>query len=82
MAPLKLLIVAISAGVANAFAPASFAARQSTQLHESFGLGLGEDTYENQPDLLKGEAEYKQYVNKIDENNMLNRKVRHLKFLA
>ena len=78
MSPLKFLIVALAAGVANAFAPASLAARQSTQLHESFGLGLGEDTYENQPDLLKGEAEYKQYVNKISEDNMLNRKVRGL----
>lgn len=32
------------------------------------------DTYESQPDLLKGEAEYKQYMNKVKEDNMLNRK--------
>jgi len=69
------MLVAVTAGFAGAFAPASFTGRQSVQLHESFGLGLGEDTYENQPDLLKGEAEYKQYVNKIREDNMLNRKV-------
>ena len=47
----------------------------NTKLYESFGLGLGEDSYENQPDLLRGEQEYKQYVNRISEENMLNRKV-------
>ena len=76
MAPLKLLLVAATAGVASAFAPLGVSGRQSLQLQESFGLGIGEDTYENQPDLLKGEAEYKQYVNRISEDNMLNRKVR------
>jgi len=69
------MLVAVTAGVASAFAPAGVTGRQSLQLHETFGLGLGEDTYKNQPDLLKGEAEYKQYVNKISEDNMLNRKV-------
>ena len=85
MAPLKLILLAtVSAGVASAFAPSSILAAKSantapppanTQLFESFGLGLGEDTYENQPDLLRGEQEYKQYVNRIKEENMLNRKV-------
>ena len=78
MAPLKFMLVAITASVASAFAPAQFSARQATQLHETFGLGLGEDTYENQPDLLKGEAEYKQYMNSVKEDNMLNRKVSDL----
>lgn len=76
MAPLKFLLVAVAAGASSAFAPARFAGRQAVQLHESFGLDFAEDTYKNQPDLLKGEAEYKQYVNKISEDNMLNRKVR------
>ena len=77
MAPLKILFFALTASVATAFAPASFtkAPASTTQLQETFGLGLGEDTYENQPDLLKGEQEYKQYVNRINEENMLNRKV-------
>ena len=75
MAPLKLFVLAVVAGFSSAFTPSSFTARKSTVLHESFGLGLGEDTYENQPDLLKGEQEYKQYMNKVDEDNMLNRKV-------
>jgi hypothetical protein len=86
MAPLKVfLLVVATASVATAFAPAGSSSRtklssspssSSTQLFESFGLGLGEDTYENQPDLLKGEQEYKQYANRINEDNMLNRKVR------
>lgn len=81
MAPLKLLFLAVAASCATAFAPSSSMVGQKTpttsvtQLQESFGLGLGEDTYENQPDLLKGEQEYKQYVNRINEENMLNRKV-------
>jgi len=69
------MLIAVTAGFASAFAPAGgLSGRQSMRLHESFGLGVGEDTYENQPDLLKGEAEYKQYVNRIREDNMLNRK--------
>lgn len=84
MAPLKLLFLAVTASCATAFAPSSSMVvgqktttptTSVTQLQESFGLGLGEDTYENQPDLLKGEQEYKQYVNRINEENMLNRKV-------
>ncbi|KAG7351075.1 DUF1118 domain containing protein [Nitzschia inconspicua] len=78
MAHFKFLLVAAMASCAAAFAPTSMVGRKTassfTQLHESFGLGLGEDTYENQPDLLKGEQEYKQYVNRINEENMLNRK--------
>lgn len=73
------MLVATMAGVAGAFAPSSLVSREATQLHESFGLGVGEDTYENQPDLLKGEQEYKQYMNKVAEDNMLNRKVRNTK---
>merc|ERR1712028_248687 len=46
----------------------------TTQLYEDFGFSFAEQTYENQPDLLKGEQEYKQYVNRINEDNMLNKK--------
>mmetsp|Transcript_16846 Transcript_16846/g.46261 ORF Transcript_16846/g.46261 Transcript_16846/m.46261 type:complete len:223 (+) Transcript_16846:126-794(+) len=79
MAPLmKLFMLAITASVAVAFTPSATSRVQkvpsSTQLYEDFGLGLGEATYENQPDLLKGEQEYKQYVNRINDKNMLNRK--------
>lgn len=78
MAPLiKLFTIVISASVAVAFTPSVSRVQKlssSTQLYEDFGLGLGEQTYENQPDLLKGEQEYKQYANRINEDNMLNRK--------
>lgn len=77
MAPLILFFLAITASVTVAFTPSSSRVQKvssSTQLYEDFGLGLGEQTYENQPDLLKGEEEYKKYVNKINEQNMLNRK--------
>ena len=76
---MKLLILTVMASATMAFAPISHGAfrqqHQSTQLQESFGLGVGEDTYKNQPDLLRGEQEYKQFVNKYKEDNMLNRKV-------
>lgn len=70
-------MLAITASVAVAFTPSVSRvqkASSSTQLYEDFGLGLGEQTYENMPDLLKGEQEYKQYVNRINEDNFLNRK--------
>ena len=76
MALLKVALLTISLAFSSAFAPSYNGARTSTSLQETFGLGLGEDTYENQPDLLKGEAEYKQYMNRVSEDNMLNRKVR------
>jgi hypothetical protein len=73
MTPLKLFLLAITASVATAFAPSSYVSKaaSTTQLYENFGL-IGEDTYENQPDFLKGEQEYKQYVNKINEKNLFN----------
>ena len=80
---MKLLLLVAIAGTANAWVQGpSSATRQPTQLKESFGIGYAEDTYDNQPDFLKGEAEYKQWVNKIDANNMLNRKVRCGCYLA
>lgn len=75
---MKLAVVALLANAAFSFSPVSQTTRRTTKLRESFGLGIGEDTYENQPALLRGEQEYKQFVNKYAENNMLNRKVRIL----
>lgn len=73
---MKFLFAALFANVAFAYVvPKVSVTRPSTPLRESFGLGVGEDTYENQVDPLKGEANYKQFVNRINENNMLNRKV-------
>ena len=75
---MKVLMLTVMASATMAFAPISngiLRQQQTTQLQESFGLGIGEDTYKNQPALLRGEQEYKQFVNKYKEDNMLNRKV-------
>ena len=71
---MKVILYALFVSLASAFAPQT-SVRPSTHLYENFGLGIGEDSYENQVDLLRGEANYKQWVNRINENNMLNRKV-------
>lgn len=74
---MKLLLLSLLCAAASAWvAPQSATRRPVTNLRESFGIEYAEDTYSNQPDLLRGEAEYKQWVNKINGNNMLNRKVR------
>jgi hypothetical protein len=79
---MKLFLLAVVAGLASAYvAPKPFVARRSTQLQENFGLGIGEDSYKATTDLLKGEANYKQWVNRIDENSFLNRQVSVKKFL-
>lgn len=73
---MKLFVLAVVASLTSAYAPArSFVTRPSTQLQESFGFDFAEDTYKNQPNELGGEANYKQWVNKISDNSMLNRKV-------
>jgi hypothetical protein len=76
---MKLLVFTVMASATMAFAPISQGSfrqqQQTTQLQETFGLGIGEDTYENQPTLLRGEQEYKQFINKYKDDNMLNRKV-------
>ncbi|KAL7555378.1 hypothetical protein ACA910_022364 [Epithemia clementina (nom. ined.)] len=71
---MKFLVLALCLAFADSFNVASrTAVRPNTQLQESFGLGLGEDTYTNQPDFLKGEGEYKEYIKTIKEDSLLNR---------
>ena len=73
---MKVILYALFASLASAYVVVpKTSARPSTHLNENFGLGIGEDSYENQVDLLRGEANYKQWVNRVNENNMLNRKV-------
>lgn len=72
---MKVILYALLASVASAFAPPS-SVRPSTQLRESFGFDFAEDSYANQVAELGGEQEYKQFVNRLKEDNMLNRKVR------
>ena len=69
-------------GVASAFqAPNPSTQRPATHLNENFGLGVGENTYENQVAQLGGEANYKQWVNKVQDNSFVNRKVSLLLFI-
>jgi hypothetical protein len=76
MAPLvNLLAVLATVGVACAFSPAGVSSRPSTRLSESFGFDFAEDSYANTPDILTGEANYKQWVKRVDDNSFLNRKV-------
>jgi hypothetical protein len=73
---MKVVVFALLASAVVSFAPISQTLRKPSLLQESFGLGIGEDSYTNQPVLLRGEQEYKQFVNKYKEDNMLNRKVK------
>lgn len=74
MAPVSnFLFLAVAAGSASAFVAPSTFARPATTLSESFGFDFAEDSYKNTPDQLLGEANYKQWVNKIDANSFLNR---------
>jgi hypothetical protein len=74
MAPLTNFLVLATVGAAAAFAPAQVA-RPKSSLSESFGFDFAEDSYANTPDVLTGEANYKQWVKRVDENSFLNRKV-------
>jgi len=74
MAPFRntLYILAATTAATSAFvAPA--ATQSQTKLFEGFGFDFAENTYENQPDFLKGEGEYKTFVGKTQENSFLNR---------
>lgn len=75
MAPLTNYLILATVGVTAAFSPAHVASRPSTRLSESFGFDFAEDSYANTPDVLLGEANYKQWVKRVDENSFLNRKV-------
>jgi len=53
--------------------PSSSVRLPTTQISESFGLDFAEDSYENTPEVILGEANYKQWINKVDKNAFLNR---------
>mmetsp|Transcript_11946 Transcript_11946/g.19805 ORF Transcript_11946/g.19805 Transcript_11946/m.19805 type:complete len:216 (-) Transcript_11946:104-751(-) len=73
-----LAILSILA-VATAFTVQPNALRPTTKLSESFGFDFAEDSYENTPGEILGEANYKQWVNRIDENSFLNRQYNPLR---
>ena len=74
---MKVILYALLVSFAAAFAPES-SVRPTTHLNENFGFDFAEDSYANQDPLLGGEANYKQWVNRVNDNSMLNRKVRNL----
>ena len=71
---MKLFVLALLSSSVSAFVGPS-SVRPATKLYENFGLDLGEDTYANQPALLGGEAQYKQWMDKINDNAFVNRQV-------
>lgn len=70
-----VLIFSLLCGLTSAFAPVKFASQQSTRLHETFDTGLGTDFNEIKSLSIGNEANYKQWVNRVKEDNLLNRKV-------
>jgi hypothetical protein len=72
----RFLAILSLVAVASAFTVQPTAVRPSTKLSESFGFDFAEDSYENTPNIILGEANYKQWVQRIDENSFLNRQVR------
>jgi len=45
----------------------------STRLNENFGFDFAEDSVENTPVQILGEANYKNFMNEVDPKNFLNR---------
>eukprot|EP00815_Leptocylindrus_aporus_P007214 CAMPEP_0116069330 /NCGR_PEP_ID=MMETSP0322-20121206/12236_1 /TAXON_ID=163516 /ORGANISM="Leptocylindrus danicus var. apora, Strain B651" /LENGTH=220 /DNA_ID=CAMNT_0003556699 /DNA_START=23 /DNA_END=685 /DNA_ORIENTATION=+ len=74
MAPTKTLLSVALIASASAFAPAGKAfGRTSTRVYENFGFDFAEDQSENTPDIILGEANYKQWVSTVNDNSFLNR---------
>jgi len=73
---MKIFVLAVLAAASSAYVvPKSSTFRPSTRLYENFGLSVGTDTYSSQVPEIGGEAEYKEWVNNVKDDNMLNRKV-------
>ena len=82
MAPTKTLLSVALIASASAFAPAGKAfGRTSTRVYENFGFDFAEDQSENTPDIILGEANYKQWVSTVNDNSFLNRQVSFRKTL-
>lgn len=75
MARLTALLLLSALSSAVAFAPSNglASAPSTTKLNENFGLDFAEDQRENTPDVIFGEANYKQWVGENTDNSFLNR---------
>jgi hypothetical protein len=72
---MRLAFVFLLAAAAHGFVVSRPTTRTPTPLGESFGFDFAEDSYENTPAIIRGEANYKQWVNRIDSDSFLNRQV-------
>jgi len=75
MARITSLLLLTTLTSTAAFAPSSSIASSKTALKESFGFDFAEDSAENVPVSLLGEANYKQWVGENIDNSFLNRQV-------
>ncbi len=74
MARLSTLICISALATSSAFTPKSVT-RTPSKLNENFGFSFAEDQAENTPDIILGEANYKQWVGENIDNSFLNRQV-------
>lgn len=72
MARLSTLIFFSALARSSAFTPKSVT-RAPSKLNENFGFSFAEDQAENTPDIILGEANYKQWVGENIDNSFLNR---------
>jgi len=75
MAPLKSLLLVSALTSSAAFAPQSSVASSKTALKESFGFDFAEDSYENTPAEMLGEANLKQWIGTKVDRAFVNRQV-------
>ena len=59
---LALLSIFVASASAFTVVQSSIARPSTTALSESFGFDFAEDSYENTPEVILGEANYKQWV--------------------
>lgn len=75
MVRLTSFLLLISFSTSWAFTPSSSVVPRvkTTALNENFGFDFAEDSYENTPDIILGEANLKQWVGENMNNSFLNR---------
>mmetsp|Transcript_29163 Transcript_29163/g.44092 ORF Transcript_29163/g.44092 Transcript_29163/m.44092 type:complete len:216 (+) Transcript_29163:69-716(+) len=75
----KLFFLLSIIGVTAAFVVQKGTVRPSTAVKENFGFDFAEDSYANTPDIILGERNYKNWVQKTNDNSFLNRRYNALR---
>eukprot|EP00547_Thalassionema_nitzschioides_P005880 CAMPEP_0194199252 /NCGR_PEP_ID=MMETSP0156-20130528/334_1 /TAXON_ID=33649 /ORGANISM="Thalassionema nitzschioides, Strain L26-B" /LENGTH=215 /DNA_ID=CAMNT_0038924123 /DNA_START=36 /DNA_END=683 /DNA_ORIENTATION=+ len=75
----KLLVILSIISVTAAFVVRPETVRPSTAVKENFGFDFAEDSYANTPDTILGERNYKNWVQKVNDNSFLNRRYNALR---